>query len=419
MQWAGIDFDEGPGKPGECESYIQSERLPLYTKYAQQLIEHGHAYVCFCSAERLELVRNRQMALKLPPAYDKSCRNLTPTQVLEKKAEQPTWVIRMKVPEVGELTFNDIIRGDVTFGYKNVDDQVIVKSDGYPTYHLAVVVDDHDMKISHVIRGEEWLSSTPKHILLYQYFGWQAPEWAHLPLMLNPDRSKLSKRQGDVAVEDYRAKGYLPEALVNFIAFLGWNPGGTREIFSLTELVQEFSLDRVGKSGAVFNVEKLNWLNQQYVLKMPADVILVHLRPILEDKGFVGLSDEYVKQIIEVLRDRVTFIADYLIHGSEFFGAPQTYDEAFKAKCWKPETSELVRGLCDALMLVTDFDAANVEKALRDFAAEKGLGAGNLIQPMRLAIAGLGQGANLFQVMVIIGKNEVKARINKACELFA
>lgn len=418
LNWAGLDFDEGPGKPGVCETYIQSERLPLYAKHAQQLLDHGHAYVCFCSSERLELVRNRQIALKLPPAYDKTCRNLTPAEVAQKKTEQATWVVRMKVPETGEMTFHDIIRGDVTFGYKVVDDQVIIKSDGYPTYHLAVVVDDHDMQISHVIRGEEWLSSTPKHILLYQYFGWEAPAWAHLPLMLNPDRSKLSKRQGDVAVEDYRDKGYLPEALVNFIAFLGWNPGGTREIFSLPELVQEFSLDRVGKSGAVFNVEKLNWLNQQYILKMPVDAILQHLRPILEVKGFSGLDDDYVKQIIELLKDRVTFIADYLEHGSEFFGAPQVYDEAFKAKCWKPETTDLVRGLRDELMKLSDFDAAHVEKALRDFATAKSVGAGSLIQPMRLAIAGLGQGANLFQVMAIIGKREVFDRVEKACNLF-
>lgn len=418
LQWAGIDFDEGPGKPGLCNSYIQSERLPLYQKYSQQLIDSGHAYFCFCSAERLEMVRNRQIALKLPPAYDKSCRNLSAVEIAQKKIEHASWVIRMKVPEVGEITFNDIIRGDVTFNYKNVDDQVLMKSDGFPTYHLAVVVDDHDMQISHVIRGEEWLSSTPKHILLYQYFGWQAPEFAHLPLMLNPDRSKLSKRQGDVAVEDYREKGYLPEALVNFIAFLGWNPGDTREIFSLSELVQEFSLDRVGKSGAVFNVEKLNWLNQQYILKMPSDAILKHLRPVLENKGFIGLSDEYVKQIIELLKDRVTFISDYVIHGSEFFGAPQTYDEAFKAKCWKSETSEYMNSLLHEFMNLSVFDAASIELALRDFAKSKDIGAGSLIQPMRLAIAGLGQGANLFQVMAIIGKNEVAARIKKACDLF-
>ncbi len=419
LHWAGIDFDEGPGKPGVCESYIQSERLPLYQKYAQQLIDAGHAYYCFCSSERLEEVRNRQIALKLPPAYDKSCRNLTPAQVAQKKEEHPTCVVRMKVPEHGEMTFNDIIRGDVTFGYKVVDDQVLMKSDGYPTYHLAVVVDDHDMQISHVIRGEEWLSSTPKHILLYQYFGWNIPLFAHLPLMLNPDRSKLSKRQGDVAVEDYRDKGYLPEALVNFIAFLGWNPGDTREIFSLPELVQEFSLERVGKSGAVFNVEKLQWLNQQYILKMPADAILKQLRPVLEAKGFVGLSDEYVTQIIELLKDRVTFIHEYVIHGSEFFGAPQTYDETFKAKCWKPETSAVLKELSDACMKLDAFDAVNIEKALRDFAVAKGVGAGSLIMPMRLAIAGLGQGANLFQVMAIIGKKEVAARVQKACDVFA
>ena len=418
LRWAGLEFNEGPGKPGVCESYIQSERLPLYQKFAQQLIEQDHAYVCFCSAERLEMVRNRQIAQKLPPAYDKSCRKLSAQDVAQKKSEQATWVVRMKVPEEGELTFNDVIRDDVTFSFKNVDDQVIIKSDGFPTYHLAVVVDDHDMKISHVIRGEEWLSSTPKHILLYRYFGWTPPVWAHLPLMLNPDRSKLSKRQGDVAVEDYKAKGFFPEALVNFIAFLGWNPGGTREIFSLQELIQEFTLDRVGKSGAVFNLEKLLWLNQQYLLKKSNQELLALLKPLLSDRGMSGFEDVYLLQVIELLKDRVTFVADYFEHGAEFFAAPQTYDEAVKAKCWKPETAENVRLLCDKLVSLSLLDAASVERTLRECAVERNVGAGALIQPMRLALAGVSQGANLFAMIAILGKEEVARRVAKACEIF-
>lgn len=265
LKWAGINCDEGPDKDGDYGPYIQSERLDLYHKYVKQLIDQQQAYYCFCSPERLEQVRERKIAAKLPPAYDRHCRNLSKQDLEKKITTGEPYVIRMKVPLEGELTFTDLIRGNVTISYKNIDDQVLLKSDGFPTYHLAVVVDDHNMQISHVIRGEEWLSSTPKHLLLYNYFGWQAPQFAHLPLLLNPDKSKLSKRQGDVAVEDYIQKGYIKEALVNFIALLGWNPGTTREIFSLDDLISEFSLERVGKSGAIFNIEKLNWINHKWL----------------------------------------------------------------------------------------------------------------------------------------------------------
>ncbi|CUT08327.1 glutamyl-tRNA synthetase, partial [Candidatus Kryptonium thompsonii] len=220
LHWAGIEFDEGPNKGGPYGPYIQSQRLELYRKHAQELIEKGYAYYCFCSPERLEKMREEQIKLKQQPRYDGTCRRLSQEEVKKKLDEGIPKTIRMKIPEWGELTFHDLIRGDVTINFKTLDDQIILKSDGFPTYHLAVVVDDHYMKISHVIRGEEWLPSTPKHILLYEYLNWKKPQFAHLPLLLNPDRTKLSKRQGDVAVEDYRAKGYLPEAIVNFIALL-------------------------------------------------------------------------------------------------------------------------------------------------------------------------------------------------------
>jgi glutamyl-tRNA synthetase len=416
LKWAGIEFDEGPGKPGVCESYIQSERLPIYHKYVEQLLAQGHAYECFCSSERLEKVRNDQIALKLPPAYDKFCRNLTPEQVRQKKEEHASWVVRMKVPEDGELTFTDVIRESVTFNFKNVDDQVLLKSDGFPTYHLAVVVDDHEMQISHVIRGEEWLSSTPKHILLYQFFGWQPPVWAHLPLMLNPDRSKLSKRQGDVAVEDYRAKGFFPDALINFVAFLGWNPGDgeTREIFSLPELVEGFSLDRVGKSGAVFNIEKLHWFNQQYLLQKSDIELLVLLRHELVGKVAKTFSDDYLLQVISLLKDRVTFISEYLEHGREFFYAPESYDEAVKNKCWKNGAPELVKLLADKMSGMDEFSATTVEFLLRSHALDHGLSIGSVMLPMRLSLAGIGQGANLFAMIAILGKQEVCARVDRA-----
>lgn len=282
LKEVGLNWDEGPflanskkqiannkiKQKGKYGPYIQSQRLDIYRKFAQKLIDNGHAYYCFCRSEDLEKMRQEQIAKKLPPMYDERCRKLSKNEVtLRLRSEQP-YVIRLKVPEEGSIKFHDLIRDEIEFDFKNVDDQVLLKSDGYPTYHLAVVVDDHLMKITHVIRGEEWLPSVPKHLLIYQAFGWPLPQFAHLPLLLNPDRSKLSKRQGDVAVEDYLAKGYLPEAILNFVALLGWNPGTDQEIFSLKELIKEFSLEKIQKAGAIFNLEKLDWTNGYYIRKM-------------------------------------------------------------------------------------------------------------------------------------------------------
>jgi len=413
LNWAGIEFDEGPGKDGGHGPYVQSERLSLYKEHAEYLLAHGHAYYCFCSSERLDAMRAEQVAQKLPPAYDKLCRNLTPEEVAAKKASHSHSVVRMKVPLEGEMTFNDLIRGPVTFGYKNVDDQVLMKSDGFPTYHLAVVVDDHFMKISHVIRGEEWLSSTPKHILLYQYFGWQAPQFAHLSLLLNSDRSKLSKRQGDVAVEDYKKKGYLPEALVNFVAFLGWNPGDTREIFSMQELIHDFSLAGVSKAGAIFNVEKLDWLNGQYLQRMSGVELLQRVKPLLEEQGLATHDDAYLAAALDLLKERVTVLPDFLSNGAYFFAAPTTYDEKIVAKAWKPETAQALADLSALFTELPSFDAAAIEAAMREYATHKSIGMGSIIQPLRLAISGVGQGPAVYQIAALLGKEEVIARCKK------
>lgn len=282
LYWAGIVPDEGikldaesdPDEPtiiqeGNSGPYIQSERLEIYQQYANQLIREGNAYYCFCTPERLEELRERQQANQQPTMYDRRCLDIDPAKAKKRANKGEPHVIRLKMPREGETVFSDLIHSKVSFKNELIDDQVLIKSDGFPTYHLAVVVDDHLMEVTHVIRGEEWVSSTPKHIQLYKYFGWEMPQFAHLPLILNPDKSKLSKRQGDVAVEDYRAKGYLPEALINFIALLGWNPGDERELFTLDELVKEFSLDKVSKAGAVFNLEKLNWYNKEYIKRLP------------------------------------------------------------------------------------------------------------------------------------------------------
>jgi glutamyl-tRNA synthetase len=291
---------------------------------------------------------------------------------------------------------------------------VLLKSDGYPTYHLANVVDDHLMGITHVIRGEEWLSSTPKHILLYEYFGWDLPTFAHLPLLLNPDKSKLSKRQGDVAVEDYRQKGYLPEALVNFVALLGWNPGTEQEIFTLAELVDEFSLERVGKSGAVFNLEKLNWINTTYFRALPDQEIAARARGVLEQHGIVGFSDTYLRSVVALMKERISKVDDLIVAATYFFRDPERYDEQSIKKNWKAGTSEQLKDVAIGMQALPTFDHAGVESVVRSTAVRSHVGASKLIHPLRLAITGMPSGPGLFELMVVLGKETCLRRIEKA-----
>lgn len=415
LKWAGVEFDEGPGKTGSHGPYIQSQRLSLYREHAERLIESKKAYYCFCSAERLEEVRKQQSAQGIDPKYDGHCRNIALDEAKKRVQSGEQHVVRMRVPDDGEVTFTDMIRGSVTIQNKNLDDQVLMKSDGFPTYHLAVVVDDHLMEISHVVRGEEWLPSTPKHVLLYRYFGWELPLFAHLPLLLNPDKSKLSKRQGDVAVEDYRGKGYLKEALVNFVAFLGWNPGDEREIFSLDELVSEFSFERVGKAGAVFNIEKLNWMNQQHIKARANNELLPLVRPLVLEKGW-KVPDEYLGHVIVLMKERVVVVNDFVSACSYFYEDPTAYDEGARAKNWKPETSGHVSKLYEKLAAVIVFDAPSVESALRSTADELKIGAGKLIHPLRLALSGVSNGPSLFHMAEVLGKETVLRRITTALE---
>ncbi len=409
LQWAGIDFDEGPAKNGSHGPYVQSERLKIYHEHAEQLLNSGKAYHCFCTTERLEQLRTNGATM-----YDRHCRNIPFDEAKKRVGAGEPNVVRMKIPDEGELKLHDEVRGDVTFAYNTIDDQVLLKTDGFPTYHLAVVVDDHTMEISHVIRGEEWLPSSPKHILLYQYFGWEIPKFAHLPLLLNADKSKLSKRQGDVAVEDYRGKGYLKEALVNFVAFLGWNPGGEREIFSLSDLVKEFSIDRVGKAGAVFNLEKLNWMNQQHIkLKTDSDLLPL-IKPLLKEKGWKSLSDEYLLNVIGLMKERVVVIPDFVNACNYFYEDPASYDETSRTKNWKPESSAQIVRLTEKIKLLELFDALSIETALRSTAEEFKVGAGKLIHPLRLVLSGVPNGPSLFHMAEVLGKETVLRRIEKA-----
>lgn len=404
LNWAGITFDEGPGKEGSFGPYIQSQRLDLYKKYTEQLINDNHAYYCFCSEERLDQVRQKQIAQKLPPAYDRHCRNIDPKLALE-KSKQEKHVVRMKVPLIGEITFNDLIRGKITIAYKNIDDQIILKSDGFPTYHLAVVVDDKLMQISHVIRGEEWLPSTPKHLLLYEYFGWQAPEFAHLPLLLNSDRSKLSKRQGDVAVEDYRKKGYLPEALVNFVALLGWNPGDEREIFSLNELVEAFSFAHVHKAGAVFDINKLEWMNGVYLHKKTAAEILELI------KFNVDPEFEDTFSLIDLYKDKFKNLSDLSGIIKKLDKAPSEYEITGIEQFVTPETQGNLQKLIDTLNN-TKWEATELTAAIKNLTKELNIKFPFMAQPIRLALTGTITSPGIYEMLVAFGRQESINRLN-------
>jgi glutamyl-tRNA synthetase len=418
LAWAGLDYDEGPVKGGPSGPYIQSERLMIYQSHITTLLEAGHAYRCFCTQERLEAMRKEQERTKSASRYDRTCLRLAPEEIKQKLDAGTPFVVRMKIPDSQSIVFNDSIRERVEFNSTQLDDQVLMKSDGYPTYHLAHLVDDHLMGITHVIRGEEWLSSTPKHILLYQYFGWELPVFAHLPLLLNPDKTKLSKRQGDVAVEEYIQKGYLKEALVNFIAFLGWNPGDERELFSLDELVREFSLDRVGKSGAVFNIEKLDWLNFQYLKQKTDAEVLELLKTQLTGSGIdtVPLGDEYLRKVIAAMRERVSFIKDFVEKSPYFFQAPEHYDVDVVNKRWKGETPEQLKVLIAEFSRMHSAQKEDFEAALHRAAEVLAVKPADLIHPLRLAVSGVGAGPGLYEILWILGKDEAVRRINSAIE---
>ena len=418
LQWAGLHYDEGPDIGGAFGPYVQSERLPIYRAHVDQLLAEGNAYRCFCTPDRLEEMRKQQERAKMSPRYDRRCLILDRHEIEENIAKGIPFAVRMKVPRGEAIRFHDLIRETVDFSSDELDDQILLKSDGYPTYHLANVVDDHLMEISHVIRGEEWLPSTPKHVLLYRFFGWQAPEMAHLPLLLNPDRSKLSKRQGDVAVEEYREKGFLPEALVNFVALLGWNPGDERELFSLDDLVKEFSIERVGKSGAIFNIDKLVWLNSQHLRKKSDTEILKLLEEALAKSKYRDRRFErnYLIGVVAAMRERAEFVHDFIEKAPYFFDPPAEYDPAAVKKRWTGETPTQLENLIEAFSKLEKPRAADFEGALRTVAGSMGVPDGDLIHAVRLAVSGVGGGPGVFQILEILGKDESLRRIRSAVE---
>jgi glutamyl-tRNA synthetase len=422
LKWAGLNFDEGPETGGNYGPYMQSQRLDIYKKYSAELIEKGKAYYCFCTPERLKELKEEQEKQKLPQAkYDKHCLHLSKEEVERNLAAGIPKVVRLNVEENHIIKFDDIIREHVEFESNNVDDQILIKGDGYPTYHLANVVDDHLMKITHVIRGEEWLSSTPKHVLLYDAFEWERPIFAHLPLLLNPDRSKLSKRQGDVAVEDYRDKGFLKEALINFVALLGWNAGDDKEFYYMDELISSFTLERVNKAGAVFDLQKLNWLNAEHLRKKSNEELLSLLREEIQKSKFKNqnYSDNFLSLIIEAMKERVSFIKEFIDTCNYFYEAPTQYEQKSIEKNWNPETSELLNKLKEEFALLNNPAKEDFEHSLSKVSEEINVGKGKLIHPLRLAVSGQSTGPGMFDLLFILGKDEVVKRIEAAIKIIS
>lgn len=430
LVWAGMDFDEGPGKPGKFGPYRQSERKDIYKKYAEQLVEQGNAYYAFDTTEELDEMRERLQKSGNPsPKYDAITRmsmknSLTlPQEEVERKLEKgEEYVIRLKVPRRETIRFEDEIRGFVSFESKGLDDQVLLKSDGMPTYHLANVVDDHLMKITHVIRGEEWLSSTPKHILMYQYFGWEPPKLAHLPLIMSPSGGKLSKRKAEsegipINTRDYIEQKFEPEALVNFLAYLGWSPGDDSEIHSLEELKELFSLDRVSKGGAVFDYKKLIWYNEHYLREKSAEELFPKVRTIAEEHG-IQPDKAYMLEIIPLMKDRVSTIEDFVTQGMFFFEDPEEYEEQAKKK-WKDGSAELLKAYVEKLedIDVKEFKADTLKSNLKEVIDAHDVGFGKLMMPLRIATTGTGHGPDLFPSLELIGKEATIRRIEKAIDV--
>lgn len=441
LSWLGIHFDEGPEQGGPYAPYRQSERKSLYGQYATQLVESGHAYYAFDTAEELEAMRERlKTAGVSTPQYNSITRmqmrnsiTLPENEVRELLQSGAAYVIRLKVPKKEEVRLNDLIRGWIMVHSSQIDDKVLMKSDGMPTYHLANVVDDYLMKISHVIRGEEWLPSAPLHVLLYKYLGWEndMPQFAHLPLLLKPDgNGKLSKRDadqmgfpifplnwtdpktGEQAI-GFREAGYLPEALINFLALLGWNPGTEQELFSMDELVAAFSIERIGKAGAKFDIQKAQWFNQQYLRSKPDERLLEYLLTSLAD-AHVECDNEKALKIVNLMKDRVTFPRDFWEQGKFLFVPPDQFDGSVAAKKWNEDAVRVASEFREEVSKLTDLNAALAKSLLEKVTAQLGIPIGKILQAIRLAITGAGGGPDLMLIMEIVGKEEVVERINRA-----
>jgi nondiscriminating glutamyl-tRNA synthetase len=411
-----LDENENIIQKGDYGPYIQSERKHIHQQYAKKLVEMDKAYYCFCTAERLDEVRKMQELTKRPTGYDGHCRNLDAEEVKKHLEAGEEHVIRLKLPTDGTVTVKDVIRGDVTFEWNLIDDQVIIKSDGMATYHLASMADDHDMGITHIIRGEEWLSSAPKHIFIFESFGWELPIFAHLPLILNPDKTKLSKRQGDVATEDYLKKGYLPHALINFLALLGWNPKGDQEIYTRDELTELFDLSKVNKAGAIFQIDKLNWLNNHYLREMDEqdyfNLVLPHLDAYKD-------AVDFKKRVALLYRERMVLPSEITDQSLYLFSDKLDYENV--SITWKDHTKEEAKERLQAAIEwieqiddTKEFDAKYIEDYIKGMIQENGWGNGDTLWPLRVSLSAQEKSPSPFELIAVLGKKQSTARIQQA-----
>ncbi|MCF8302810.1 MAG: glutamate--tRNA ligase [Bacteroidales bacterium] len=437
LDWCGIEFDESLRKGGDFGPYHQSERKHLYRRYADKLVEKGHAYYAFDTQQELDVLRSEYESQGKTFIYNQTARKelrnsitLSNDEVQSMLEKGEPYVIRIKIPEDDTVELTDLIRGHISVHTKEMDDKVLYKADGMPTYHLANIVDDHLMEITHVIRGEEWLPSAPLHVLLYKFLDWKAPAFAHLPLLLKPDGAgKLSKRDGDrlgfpvfpLKWKDpktgeeymgYRDSGYFPEAFINILAFLGWNPGTEKELYTLDELIKDFSLERVGKSGSRFDPDKARWFNHQYLIRKSDREIAERFMTSLDEKG-ISANIHFVEKAVSLVKERVNFVREIWDEISFMFIAPTEYDPKVVKKKWKEHTPGLLSELLEQFRQIdpSDFTAENIEEATKDFLAEKDLGMGQIMNAFRLTIVGGNKGPSMFHTAEILGKEEVLKRM--------
>jgi glutamyl-tRNA synthetase len=420
LKWLGLQWDEGPEAGGERVPYFQSQRTDIYRRHADELLAAGKAYRCFCSEERLMRMRDEQEKAKMAQGsgYDRHCRLLPTTEVAALQAVGTPHVVRLKVPDNRAVKFNDLIRAEISYDSAQLDDLVLLKSDGFPTYHLANVVDDHLMRITHVLRGDEWIASTPKHILIYEAFGWQPPLFAHMPVILAADGGKLSKRRGAASVLDYQRNGILPQALLNFLALLGWAPGADREIMAMDEMIAAFSLDRVSAKSAVFDETKLEWMNGQYLQGLSNDALLPEVRSIWAQAG-IQVSDSvddknYARTVIGLFKERSKKISEIAEKGRYFFCDPSEYEVQAAKKYFKSEATQILTTLAAKLAGLDSFDRDVLENIYQRLADEMGLSTGKLIHPTRLAVSGVSFGPGLFEMLELLGRERVLRRLQAA-----
>ncbi len=415
LKWLGLEWDEGPDVGGPHGPYRQSERTAIYRKHVEELIASGAAYPCFCTRERLDALRAEQRAAKAQLGYDGLCRALEPGEAARRCEAGEGHVIRLAMPAEGETVAHDLLRGDITIANTQVDDQVLLKSDGHPTYHLANVVDDHLMGITHVIRAEEWISSLPKHVRLYEAFGWELPVFCHLPLLRNSDKSKISKRKNPVSIKHYETAGILPEALLNYLAQMGWTMPDERDQFTLDEFVAEFRLEDISLGGPVFDLGKLNWLNGKYLRDLTVDDLLARLRE-------EPLSDDYLLQVLPLVQERIDTLADFVPYAGFFFAGEVEYDPRALPKMvaknrTPPQTAKALRVLLEShIDGVGAWNAAAIEEALRSFCDANEWSSKELFMPVRIAVTGRTATPPLFETMEVLGKERCRRRLRQAIE---